>query len=76
MSKFAIAAALATVVAAAPVISEAQSGKPNIVIIWGDDIGRTNISLKQNGAARGTAFNRSDIEFAVESANDFGIAVN
>ncbi|MGI9522772.1 MAG: arylsulfatase [Hyphomicrobiaceae bacterium] len=49
MSKFAIATALAMVLATAPVISEAQSSKPNIVIIWGDDIGRTNISHWSRG---------------------------
>ena len=36
--------------AAAPEQAEAEQGdKPNIVVIWGDDIGRTNISAYTHG---------------------------
>jgi arylsulfatase len=27
----------------------AQTGKPNILVIWGDDIGTTNISFNNRG---------------------------
>ena len=26
-------------------IAQAQAGKPNILVIWGDDIGQSNISM-------------------------------
>ncbi|MDD1651122.1 MAG: sulfatase-like hydrolase/transferase, partial [Methylococcaceae bacterium] len=41
------AAKPATTAAAAP--SEAEQKKPNIVIIWGDDIGQTNVSAYSKG---------------------------
>jgi arylsulfatase len=34
---------------AAPGVADAQSGKPNIVVIWGDDIGQFNISAYNRG---------------------------
>ena len=34
---------------AAPLPARPASGKPNIVIIWGDDIGQSNISAYTNG---------------------------
>src|SRR6185503_18339684 len=49
---FAVCAALALV---APLAAQAQQGKgapakkPNIVIIWGDDIGQSNISAYSHG---------------------------
>jgi arylsulfatase len=45
-------AAIAAVLAAAlwlPAIAEAQQKKPNIVIIWGDDIGQSNLSAYSKG---------------------------
>jgi arylsulfatase len=44
-----IGAAPAQTVAAEPTQSESASGKPNIVIIWGDDIGQSNISAYSHG---------------------------
>ncbi len=32
-----------------PIVSEAQSDKPNILVIWGDDIGQSNISAYTMG---------------------------
>ena len=32
-----------------PAQAKAQTGKPNIIIIWGDDIGQTNISAYSHG---------------------------
>ena len=34
---------------AAPVAAQAAAGKPNILVIWGDDIGIANISAYSNG---------------------------
>jgi arylsulfatase len=42
-----LACALASVVVATT--AEAQSTKPNIVVIWGDDIGRDNLSVFTKG---------------------------
>src|SRR5262245_6870287 len=41
--------ALLAVGIAAPDSASAQAGKPNIVIIWGDDIGQSNISAYSHG---------------------------
>ena len=30
-------------------VAYAQTGKPNIVIIWGDDIGQSNVSAYSHG---------------------------
>ena len=35
--------------AAAPALAQAPAKKPNILIIWGDDIGQFNISAYNNG---------------------------
>jgi len=35
--------------AVAPGVAIAQSGKPNILVIWGDDIGEFNISAYNTG---------------------------
>jgi len=37
------------VLAAVPVLAAAQSSKPNILVIWGDDIGQFNISAYNRG---------------------------
>ena len=45
----ALAAAVALALAAAPTPAEAQGQKPNILVIWGDDIGQSNISAYTMG---------------------------
>ena len=40
---------LLTVLAAMPMLAHAQNSKPNILIIWGDDIGGFNISAYNQG---------------------------
>ena len=40
---------LAAALIALPSLANAQTGKPNIVIIWGDDIGQSNISAYSHG---------------------------
>src|SRR5215510_8705360 len=42
-------AAILAVSAVVPVDATAQATKPNIVIIWGDDIGQSNISAYSHG---------------------------
>jgi len=42
--------ALLTVLAAMPMLADAQASKPNILVIWGDDIGGFNISAYNQGA--------------------------
>src|SRR6476659_82564 len=37
------------VLIAAPGVAMAQAGRPNIVIIWGDDIGQSNVSAYSMG---------------------------
>ena len=61
----------------APVDAQAQDKKPNILVIWGDDIGRDNISAYNLGimgyetpnidalAKRGVVFNRAYCQVAV-----------
>ena len=44
---FAAASILAAAVSTA--VAQAQHGKPNIVVIWGDDIGRDNLSVFTHG---------------------------
>ena len=44
-----VGAAPAQTVAAEPTQSEPTTGKPNIVIIWGDDIGQSNVSAYSHG---------------------------
>ena len=41
--------ALLTVLAAMPMLADAQASKPNILVIWGDDIGGFNISAYNQG---------------------------
>jgi hypothetical protein len=43
------AAALSMRIAEAQAQATAQSGKPNILVIWGDDIGQTDISAYSQG---------------------------
>ncbi|MGD8422268.1 MAG: arylsulfatase, partial [Methyloceanibacter sp.] len=38
-----------TVTAAPALAQETGAGKPNILVIWGDDIGQSNISAFTNG---------------------------
>jgi arylsulfatase len=45
----AVAVALASLLAAAPVAAQAPAGKPNILVIFGDDIGQTNVSAYSLG---------------------------
>jgi len=40
---------LVCVIAALPVVALAANGKPNILVIWGDDIGQSNISAYSRG---------------------------
>jgi arylsulfatase len=42
-------AALLGALAVAPGMATAQAGKPNILVIWGDDIGQFNISAYNMG---------------------------
>jgi len=41
--------ALLGVFATAPAVAQAPGGKPNILVIWGDDIGTWNISHNNRG---------------------------
>jgi arylsulfatase A-like enzyme len=43
-----IARALCAAICLAAAISGAQTSKPNVVVIWGDDIGQSNISAYSN----------------------------
>src|SRR5271170_1773274 len=45
----ALLASLATVTAAAAPAAAQQTQRPNIVIIWGDDIGQSNVSAYSRG---------------------------
>ena len=46
---FALIAVLALLVTITVAAAEAADNKPNIVIIWGDDIGQSNISAYSHG---------------------------
>ena len=40
---------IVSILIAMPILSHAQSSKPNILVIWGDDIGQSNISYFTQG---------------------------
>jgi arylsulfatase len=47
--RLAIGVLATTLVLTAPSLAQAQAGKPNILIIWGDDIGWFNVSAYNHG---------------------------
>ena len=49
LSSLAARGLLVCIIAALPVVALAADGKPNILVIWGDDVGQSNISAYTRG---------------------------
>jgi hypothetical protein len=47
-----LAAGLALFGAITPAQAQTPAKKPNILVVWGDDVGNQNISFNSRGAAR------------------------
>ena len=57
--KLAMGAALLALAVAAPTVAQrSNQKKPNIVVIWGDDIGESNISARGSGRRSTTRWRR------------------
>jgi arylsulfatase A-like enzyme len=50
-----LASFVATTAAMTPALTQQQQQRPNIVIIWGDDIGQSDISAYSHGLRRPTS---------------------